>query len=101
MYLKVVKLNNIYLHKTNESFNTFLSKPCRRNSRFKSLEHKTNSSIENKWVHAETRKNQIKYYNELRDDFTQIKEDGLNSLKYLYKEEIQISKKTKKISIEL
>jgi len=96
-----VKLNNIYLHKTNESFNTFLSKPCRRNSRFKSLEHKTNSSIENKWVHAETRKNQIKYYNELRDDFTQIKEDGLNSLKYLYKEEIQISKKTKKISIEL
>ena len=96
-----VKLNNIYLYKTNESFNTFLAKPCRRNSRFKSLEHKTNSSIENKWVHEETRKNQIKYYNEVRDDFTQIKEDGLNSLKYLYKEEIQISKKTKKISIEL
>tara|TARA_B110000459_G_scaffold158986_1_gene174342 strand:+ start:4190 stop:5533 length:1344 start_codon:yes stop_codon:yes gene_type:complete len=96
-----VKLNNIYLYKTNESFNTFLPKPCRRNSRFKSLEHKTNSSIENKWVHAETRKNQIKYYNELRDDFTKIKEDGLNSLKYLYKEEIELSRKIKKISIEL
>jgi hypothetical protein len=96
-----VSLKNIYLYKTNQSFNTFLPAPCRRNSRFKSLEHKSNSSIENTWVHKETRKNQIKYYNEIREDFSKIKEDGLNSLEYLYKEEIAISEKTKKISIEL
>ena len=96
-----VSLKNIYLYKTNQSFNTFLPTPCRRNSRFKSLEHKSNSSIENTWVHKETRKNQIKYYNEIREDFSKIKEDGLNSLEYLYKEEIVISEKTKKISIEL
>ena len=96
-----VSLKNIYLYKTNQSFNTFLPTPCRRNSRFKSLEHKSNSSIENTWVHKETRKNQIKYYNEIREDFSKIKEDGLNSLEYLYKEEIAISEKTKKISIEL
>ena len=96
-----VSLKNIYLYKTNQSFNTFLPTPCRRNSRFKSLEHKSNSSIENTWVHKETRKNQIKYYNEIREDFSKIKEDGLNSLEYLYKEEIIISEKIKKISIEL
>ena len=96
-----VSLKNIYLYKTNQSFNTFLPTPCRRNSRFKSLEHKSNSSIENTWVHKETRKNQIKYYNEIREDFSKIKEDGLNSLEYLYKEEIVISEKIKKISIEL
>jgi len=96
-----VSLKNIYLYKTKESFNTFLPIPCRRESRFKSLEHKTNSSIENRWVHNETRKNQIRYYNEIRNDFSKIQEDGLNSLKYVYKEETKISNKIKKISIEI
>jgi hypothetical protein len=96
-----VSLKNIFLCKINQSFNTFLPIPCKRESRFKSLNHKSNSSIENTWIHKETRKNQIRYYNDVREDFSKIKEDGLNSLEYLYKEEIKMSKRIKKISIEL
>jgi len=96
-----VSLKNIFLSKINQSFNTFLPIPCKRESRFKSLNHKSNSSIENTWIHKETRKNQIRYYNDVREDFSKIKEDGLNSLEYLYKEEIKMSKRIKKISIEL
>jgi hypothetical protein len=36
-------------------------KTHRRNGKFKSLKHKSNSSIGNRWVHDETRKNQLKY----------------------------------------
>ncbi len=95
-----VYLNNIYLYKSRESFKTFLPKPHRRNSRFKSLKHKTNSSIGNKWVHSETRKNQLRYYNEVRNDFYDFRIDGLNTLRFN-----EVSKEEKdlvtKISIEL
>ena len=74
--------NNIYLYKDKQSFKTFLPKPHRRNSRFKSLKHKTNSSIGNKWVHLETRKNQIKYYNEVRQDMIDFRIDGINTLRF-------------------
>jgi hypothetical protein len=84
-----VNLNNIYLYKDNQSFRTFLPKPHRRNSRFKSLKHKSNSSIGNKWIHKETRKNQIRYYNEVRQDIVDFRIDGLNTLRFeeLKKEE--------------
>jgi len=77
-----VNMNNIYLYKDNQSFRTFLPKPYRRNSRFKSLKHKSNSSVGNKWIHKETRKNQIKYYNEVRQDIVDFRIDGLNTLRY-------------------
>jgi predicted peroxiredoxin len=77
-----VNLNNIYLYKDNQSFRTFLPKPYRRTSRFKSLKHKSNSSVGNKWIHKETRKNQIKYYNEVRQDIVDFRIDGLNTLRY-------------------
>lgn len=77
-----VSLNNIYLYKDRCSFKTFLPKPHRRNSRFASLKHKSNSSIGNKWVHLETRKNQIKFYNEVRTDFNNFRIDGINTLRY-------------------
>lgn len=77
-----VSLNNIYLYKDTISFRTFLPKPYRRNSRFISLKHKTNSSIGNRWVHSETRKNQIKYYNDVRKDFHDFRIDGLNTLRF-------------------
>lgn len=77
-----VSLKNIYLHKTNESFNTFLPKPYRRDSRFKSLKHKSNSSIGNRWVHQETRKNQIRFYNDVRHDLIDSKDDGISTLEY-------------------
>lgn len=95
-----VNLNNIYLYKENKSFKTFLPKPYRRNCRFKSLTHKSNSSIGNKWVHKETRKNQIRYYNEVRQDLIDFRIDGINTLRYkeLNKEE---KNQVTKISVEL
>lgn len=95
-----VNLNNIYLYKENKSFKTFLPKPYRRNCRFKSLTHKSNSSVGNKWVHKETRKNQIRYYNEVRQDLIDFRIDGINTLRYkeLNKEE---KNQVTKISVEL
>jgi len=95
-----VSLNNIYLYKDKISYKSFLPKPHRRNSRFKSLKHKTNSSIGNKWVHSETRKNQLKYYNEVRNDFYDFRIDGLNTLRF---DEINIEENNiiTKISIQL
>ena len=93
-------LNRVYLHKLNQSFKTFLPKPYRRNSRFKSLKHDSNSSVGNKWVHQETRINQLKYYNEVRQHQVNFRIDGLNTLMY---NEIK-NKNTKlinKISVEL
>jgi hypothetical protein len=95
-----VYLNNIYLYKTNESFKTFLPKPYRRNSRFKSLKHKTNSSDGNKWIHKETRKNQLKYYNEVRNDIDDFRIEGLNTLRY-QEINIDIKQLVTKISIEI
>lgn len=95
-----VSFNNIYLYKSRESFKTFLPKPHRRDSRFKSLKHKSNSSIGNKWIHDDTRKNQLKYYNEVRTEFDSFRIDGLNTLRFK-----EVSKEEKdlvtKISIEL
>ena len=86
-------LNKVYLYKLNQSFKTFLPKPYRRNSRFKSLKHDSNSSIGNKWVHQETRINQLKYYNEVRQHIASYKIDGLNTLKYSV---IKVKNKNKK-----
>ena len=96
-----INLYNTYLYKDVQSFKSFLPKPYRRNSRFKSLEHKTNASIGNKWVHLETRKNQIRYYNDIRQDFDNYKIEGLNTLRF--KEEKYISSKNlvNKIKISL
>lgn len=95
-----VYLNNIYLYKSRESFKTFLPKPHRRNSRFTSLKHKSNSSVGNKWIHRETRKNQLKYYNDVREGIDDFRIDGLNTLRYneIKKEESNL---VTKASIEL
>ena len=94
-------LNNIYLYKEKQSFTTFLPKPFRRDSRFKSLKHKSNSSVGNKWVHSETRKNQLKYYNEVRHDLIDFRIDGLNTVRYTNKLIESITSKTTKISVKI
>jgi len=95
-----VYLNNIYLYKDTYSYKTFLPTPIRRNSRFLSLKHKTNSSVGNRWIHNETRKNQIKYYNKVREGIDDFRIDGLNTLRFkeIQKEETDL---ITKISIEL
>jgi len=94
-------LTNVHLYKVNQSFNTFLPKPYRRNSRFKSLEHKSNSSLGNKWIHTATRINQLKYYNEVRQHEVDFRIDGLNTLRFNKISEELLSDKTTIISVEL
>jgi hypothetical protein len=80
---------NIYNKPTNENYDVFnctkvdinenrydlLPTPIRRKSTFKLLNH-TNNGFENgKWKSAETRKNQIKYFNK-------IDKSGLKDIKY-------------------
>ena len=97
----ITSLRNVYLYNLNQSFNTFLPKPFRRNSRFKSLKHNSNSSIGNKWVHQETRINQLKYYNEVRQHQVDFRIDGLNTLRYKLVKEKDTNNKVKQISVEL
>jgi len=96
-----INLENIYLYKDEQSFTTFLPKPYRRNSRFKSLKHKSNSSVGNKWVHRETRKNQLKYYNDFRYDLIDFRIDGLNTLRFKKISEELLSDNTTQILVEL
>ena len=96
-----VSLENIYLYKDTHSFKSFLPKPYRRNSKFQSLKHKSNSSIGNKWIHRETRKNQIKFYNEVRHDISDFRIDGLNTLRYKNISEEILTDSITKISVEL
>jgi predicted glycosyltransferase involved in capsule biosynthesis len=95
------KLNNVELEKLNQSFRTFLPKPHRRDSKFKSLKHKSNSSIGNHWVHSETRKNQLKYYNEVRRNILDYHIDGLNTLRYDEIETKTISSNVSHIKVNL
>ena len=92
---------NVYLYKQNQSFKTYLPKPFRRNSRFKSLKHDSNSSIGNKWVHQETRINQLKYYNEVRQHQVNFRIDGLNTLIYDVVKNTNKNKKLTKITVKL
>jgi hypothetical protein len=94
-------LKNVYLYKLNQSFKTFLPKPFRRNSRFKSLKHDSNSSIGNKWVHQETRINQLKYYNEVRQHQVNFRIDGLNTLMYDLIKSKDKNKNTTQITVKL
>ena len=95
-----IEMNNTKIKTFKESFKTVLPKPHRRDSKFKSLKHKTNSSIENRWVHEETRKNQIRFYNEVRSSFVDFRIDGLNTLRFNEKE-LEENELVTKISIEL
>ena len=95
-----VELNDVGIIKLKNNQKTFLPKPYRRNSRFKSLVHKSNSSVGNKWIHGETRKNQLKYYNKIRQHEVDFRIDGLNTLRYKLVKEKE-NKKVKQISVEL
>lgn len=96
-----VEIFNVDIEKINQSYTTFLPKPYRRNGRFTSLKHKSNSSSGYRWIHKETRQNQIKYYNEVRSDFIDFHIDGLNTLHYEIIENEYVSDRTTKIKVNI
>ena len=82
-------------------FETEIVVPNKREGKFKTLKHKSNSTIGNSWVHYETRKNQKRFYNEMKGNIVDLNIDGLNSCRYkLIGEEI-LTDKTKLIKVEL
>jgi hypothetical protein len=95
------KLNNVEIEKLTQSFKTYLPKPFRRDSKFKSLKHTSNASIGNRWVHSETRKNQLKYYNDIRSGIVDYHIDGLNTLRYTQIENNVISSNVLHIKVKL
>ena len=56
--------------------------PWRRDSTFKLLFHEDNGFYENKWIYTETRKNQLRFYNEVLKGKTNWRRDGLENLQY-------------------
>ena len=82
-------------------FETEIVVPTRRDGKFKTLKHKSNSTIGNSWVHYETRKNQKRFYNEMKGNIVDLNIDGLNSCRYKLIEEEKLTDKTKLIKVEL
>ena len=88
--------------------NTFVNKkfmvevvvPYKKDGKFKSLKHSSNSVEGNRWIHEETRKNQIRY-NSIKDEMIFYSIEGLNTLRYKKVEEKKLSDNTKFISVEL
>ncbi len=56
--------------------------PIRRNSIFRSMKHEQNGFFENKWKDKATRWNQLRFYNEVRNNSNLLFGDGLSDLKY-------------------
>ena len=56
--------------------------PARRNSTFETVSHKPEGYFEGGWKSESTRLNQIKFYNEVLQNKTNLEEDGLSTLIY-------------------
>ena len=74
--------------------------PWRRESTFELLWHPDNGFYENKWTYTETRKNQIRFYNQVLKGLTDWKKDGVDNTEYHLMNEIK-KKKINYIYVEL
>jgi hypothetical protein len=82
-------------------FETDITIPIRRIGKFKTLKHTSNSTVGNKWIHYETRKNQTRFYNDMKGNIINLNIDGLNTCRYVHLETEDISNKAVKIKVEL
>ena len=56
--------------------------PNRRDGKFTCLEHEENGWAQTKFTHWETRENQLRFFNKVRQGLIDPSKDGLNTLKY-------------------
>jgi len=73
--------------------------PNRRDGKYTCLEHEENGWGQTKFTHWETRENQLRFFNKVRQGLTDIKEDGLSSLKYEILHQEQFLNKHEFISV--
>jgi len=59
-----------------------ISIPARRNSKFEMINHKSEGYLEGGWKTKSTRLNQLRFYNEVLNNETNLDTDGLSTLKY-------------------
>ena len=59
-----------------------ISIPARRNSTFEMIEHKPEGYLEGGWKSKSTRLNQIRFYNQVINNESNLTKDGLSTLKY-------------------
>ena len=59
-----------------------ISIPARRQSKFKMLKHETTGYFYGTWKSESTRLNQIRFYNQIRNNETNLANDGLTSLHF-------------------
>ena len=59
-----------------------ISIPARRQSNFEMLEHKSEGYFQGTWKSESTRLNQIRFYNQVRNNETDLANDGLTSLNF-------------------
>lgn len=76
------EIYNCHFIKSQESLGKEMVVPYRRKSLFKLLSHKTNSWDEKKWVHKETRTNQLRFLNQIKTKLYNTDKDGLNNCLY-------------------
>ena len=74
---------NCEIVETNFDENKTIKIPYRRQSMFHTLEHDENGFVDNKWKDINTRWNQLKYHNEVKNNPESYKTDGLSSLLYM------------------
>ena len=85
------------------SLGTFLSIPHRRYGGFSSQEHKKSAWAADglHWIHPETRGNQTRFFNKVKNGLEDWHIDGLNTLKYKFVDKKELSDNTTLISVEL
>ena len=59
-----------------------ISIPARRQSTFEMIKHKPEGYFEGGWKSESTRLNQIRFYNQVVNNETNLSTDGLSTLKY-------------------
>ena len=59
-----------------------ISIPARRSSKFEMIKHEAEGYFQGGWKSESTRLNQIRFYNEVINDKSNLEQDGLSTLKY-------------------
>jgi len=75
----ISQYNNITL---NELEQKRISIPARRNSTFEMINHKSEGYLQGGWKSESTRLNQIRFYNQVINNESNLTQDGLSTLKY-------------------
>jgi hypothetical protein len=75
-------INNSHFMKSNQPLGKEMVVPYRRESSFKLLSHKPNSWDGRGWVHRETRINQLRFLNDIKQGLYNTDMDGLNNCTY-------------------